>query len=874
VQSLASLLARARALFRRRRDREEFDEELRFHLEMEVGHLLARGASPADARRDALRAFGGVERFREEARDARGGVLIDELAQNIRMAIRRLRRTPMFTAAATVTLAVAIGATTSVFGVVDGILLKPFPLRDPDRVVVILLDNSERQLLHFTLSPPDFLDYRDQNRTFTALAAMEQAHFTVTAPTGAERVSASLVTPNFFSVAGISPMLGRALAADSAGPAEVVIGYGYWKRRFGGAPSALGRTIVLDNRAHTIVGVMPAGLPGDVELWTRLSLEPSELIHRDWHYLTVFGRLKTGVTPDEGRRDLETITGRLARAYPQTNRGWSIVTVPLVDFFVGTVRPALIMLLCAAACVLLIGAANLANLFLVRCLARERELAVRAALGATRGRLVRELLVEAAILGSTASAMGVGVAIAGVQLLRALAPAILPRLSEVGVDGRVLVFCLVASFITVLMFGAVPAWLSSRQHPADAIKQGGRGTHSRRHHRLQDALVVLQVAIALVLLTGSGLMVETFERFRHMDLGFRTDGVLTASVALPEQHYGTPDREGVFASNMVERLAALPGVDAAAVSSALPGTAWVRWAYTIVGDPKSDYDHAPTVRPVFVTSEYFRTMGIALRRGRGIRASDDRNAVRIAVVDERFARQIFGGRDPIGVRLAPTNGPDPDTVEVVGVVAPVKQGGLIPEDLPWIYKSIAQAPMLGSVRDVVVHTAGDAETQMNALKRAMTELDGSVPVYDIKSMNAAVAQSVSMTRFSTFLASLFAVVALILGIVGIYSVLAYVATEREWEIAIRLALGASRANVVSDVIRRAFTLSVIGIVLGSGAAWWLTRTLAGMFGTVSPHDPRVFIGAAIAFVVVSLIAAAVPARRTARVSPLRALTTT
>lgn len=874
MSSLRSLLARLRSIVRRNRVRDESDEEVRFHLEMEVEYQRARGLEPVEARRAALIAFGGVQRFREETREAHRGVMIDDILQGIRMAVRRLRRTPGFTLSATVTLSIAIGATASVFSVVDGVLLKAFPFRDPDRVLLITENNPGRHLLNFAVSPLDYLDYRDQNRSFAALAASRFSQATVTGTGEPERVTASVVTPNYFSVLGITPVLGRALSPDSAGPAEVVIGYGLWKRRFGGAPSVVGQKLILDDLPQTIVGVMPAGLPGEIEVWTRLSLPPSELVHRDWHYLGVFGRLRDGVTPDGGLRELDAIAGRLARAYPQTNEDWSIGTIPLLDQLIGPVRPALLMLLSAAGCVLLVGAANLANLFLVRCLARQPELAVRTALGATRARLVRELLFEAGTLGLAAGALGVGVAIAGVRILRELAPATLPRLNEVGVDGRVVGFCAFASMVTVLVFGALSAWQASHCDPAEVMKEGARGTASRRHHRLQDALVVVQVAVALVLLTGTGLMVETFQRFRHLDLGFRTEGLLTARVALPEHRYSTAEREASFASTVVARLAALPGVDAAAASSALPGTAGVRWAYTVVGDPASDYAHAPTVRPVFVTPDYFRTMGIGLRRGRGVLPSDGRGAVKVAVIDDRLAREAFHGRDPIGSRLVPTNGPDMDTVEVVGVVASVKQGGLVPEDVPWVYLAIAQAPEPGTVRDVLVHATGNPDAQAAPVKQVLAELDGSVPAYEIKSMNATVAESVSLTRFSTFLASLFAAIALALGVVGIYSVLAYVVAERKREIAIRLALGASGANVMGNVLRRALALTTLGVALGTGAAWWLTRAMAGLFAGISSHDPRIFAGAAAVFTAVALAAAVVPAIRTTRIDPVESLRST
>ena len=484
-------------------------------------------------------------------------------------ALRRLRASPMFTIAASVTLAIAIGATASVFGLVDGVLLKAFPFRDPDRVLVLWSSNPGERLPRWTVDPPDYLDWRSQNRSFTELAALESKPFTITGRNGAERVGGATATPNFFSVLGITPRLGRVLAVDSGGPPEVLLSYGYWEQHYGGSRSVLGQTLALDDHPYTIVGVMPAGIPYPVDVWTRLSFSAQQEIHTGDHEAMVFGRLRSGVTSDHAQRDMVLIAQRLAQKYPETNKGWSVVTVPVLDQMVGGVRPALLILLVAAVCVLVIGAANLANLFLVRCLARERDMAIRTALGALRSRLVRELVVEAGTLGVIGGVLGVGVAVAGVRALRTLAPP-LPRLDQIGFDGRVIAFCALASITTVLIFGVLPAWQISRGKLADLLKAGGRGTHTVSQHRLQHGLAVLQVAVALVLLTGAGLMVESFEHFADADPGFRPEGVVTAQVDLPTGRYADPARQAAFVATVVQRLDALPSVRAASVSNGLP----------------------------------------------------------------------------------------------------------------------------------------------------------------------------------------------------------------------------------------------------------------------------------------------------------------
>jgi predicted permease len=789
-------------------------------------------------------------------------------------ALRRLRGSPGFTIAATLTLAIAIGATASVFGLVNGILLKPFPYRDMDRILSVLSSNQVLNMSRFAVSPADFIDWRAQNTAFSDLAAIEGGDATVTGTGEPERLSGRVVTPSYFPVLGVTLALGRGLTPDSAGPAEVVIGYGYWQRRFGGSSSVLGKTLTLDDKPYTIVGVMPAGLPGPAELWTRLTFTDSDLVHRDWHYLAVYGRLKPGATVAGARHEMETIAARLVATYPATNQNWSASVVPIRDQVVGPVRPALIMLLAAAACVLLIGVANLANLFLVRGLARQRELAVRTALGATRGRLVRELVAEAALLGVTAGAMGVALAVAGVRALRLLAPPTLPRLSGIGVDGRVVAFCAATSIATVFLFGVLPAWQASRGNLAGFLKEGGRGTGSARHHRLQNGLVVLQVAVALVLLTSAGLLVESFSNFRRTDPGFQPGGVLSAQVAVSTDRYPTLERETALASSVVTQLAAQPGVASASASSALPGGSGIMWAINVLGDPPLDPSHRQPVRPIYISPDYFSTMGIKLRLGRGILPTDSRGAVKIAVVDEGFAKQFFAGREAVGQRIAFVYSPSTDTVAIVGVVASVRQGGLVADDVPVIYMALDQTPLPGLFTNVAVRTSGDPRAQTAALRRAIYGVDRTVPVFDIKTMDDRVTDSVGTTRFSSFLASLFAVVALVLGIVGIYSVLAYIVSQRRREIAVRIALGANRTRVIRDVFRQALVLTAIGIALGSGTAWVLTSGLSGLLVGVNPHDPGIFIGAAAVFAVVALAAASIPALRTTRVNPVTALTST
>lgn len=793
------------------------------------------------------------------------------MMRQLQQAFRRLCRTPVFTVGALLTLAITIGATAAVFSVVNGVLLKRFPFRDVDRVLVVYEANPGLGFPGFAVSPANYLDWRSQNTTFSMLALTSatleitnERQFTVSTAAEPERLRGLTVTPNYFPTLGITPALGRPLAADSAGPAEVLISYGYWQRRFGGSGRALNQKLVIDNQPYTIVGVMPAGLPGDIDLWMRLSLTGGLEASRSAHGFVVFGRLKPGVPAEAARKDLETIASRLAAAYPKSNKGWTVFINPLLDELVGDIRSPLILLLGAAACVLLIGAANLANLFLVRYLARARELAVRTAMGATRRRLAGELLTEATALGIVAGVIGVGVAVVGVRILRTLAPSSFPRLGQVTVDGRVVAFCALISITTVLIFGALPAWQTSRENLADVLKEGGRGTGSAQRHRLQDGLAILQVAVALVLLTGATLLVESFVHLQREDPGFRPDGVLTARIALRQDRYPTPERQRAFIETVVEQLAAQPGVDAASASSFIPVGDPPILGFTIIGDPPLDPDHVPETGFGFVTPGYFRTLGIRLEHGRLLQSTDDARATKAVVVDDLLAHKFFGGSDPVGRQV--TVGPD--TAQIVGEVTTVKEGPLAVPDLPHMYISTAQVPFPIFTIRLAVHTAGDPIAETPRLRRLIATLDPSVPVYEVRTMSELLAQSIGTTRFSTVLASLFAVIALTLGVVGIYSVLAYIVTQRQREIAVRIALGAPRAQVMADVLAATLRLSAIGIALGLVLAWVLTRALTNLLAGVGAHDPATFVGAAVVFAVVALLAAVIPALRTIRVNPV------
>ena len=796
--------------------------------------------------------------------------------RDLQYAFRRLWGSPAFSVAAILTLAIAIGATASVFSLVDAVLLKPFPFREPRRVLLLEESNPGLHLDEFSPSALNWLDWRAQSHSFSAMALMQGGLATVTGLAEPERVVEVSVTPSFFPVTGMEPALGRTLAVDSSGPAEVVISYDYWQTHFGGKPSVLGHTLLLDDKPHVIVGVGPDGWPGGAQIWTRLSLTGTDLIARDNRGYFAYGRLAPGVTQEAAQRELETIARRLAAAYPKTNKGWTTRTMPLLDQWFRNLRPALLTMLAAAGCVLLIGAANLANLFLVRCLARQRETAVRAALGATRARIASESILEAAMLGTIAGVIGLTLAVAGVQLLRSVAPWWMPRLTTATVDGRAVAFCAIASFAALLVFGVIPAWQTSRGQLAEFLKEGGRGTGSAQHSRLQDAFVVLQVAVALVLLTGAGLLGESVDRFQHTELGYSPDGVLTGLVTLSKGRYDTQEKQTLFATQAAAALAALPGVEVASTSASIPGGGSGLEGFSIQGDPAPDPSRMPITIISPASPDYFRVMGITLTRGRGILPLDDARAPKVGIVDEFLVHRYFGKRDPIGSRLVLTTETSAlDTITVVGIAGSVTPLGVQPKDiLPMLYIPMPQTWQPANLITVAIRTTGNPERFAPMIKRTIYSLDRAAPVSDLKTMNTLLHEFVGVTRFSSFLASLFALIALVLGAVGIYSVLAYIVGQRRREIGVRLALGARPGDVINTVLRHALLLTGIGVALGSFAAWILTRTLANLFQGVSPHDPKIFVGAIAAFGVIAFIAAVVPALRTTRVDPVVALTST
>jgi putative ABC transport system permease protein len=876
---------RLRALVRKQEMERALDEEMRYHLEREIEQNLQSGLTPREACSSALKAFGGVEQAKEECREARGTKFIEELWQDLHYGGRVLLKKPGFTFVVVLTLALGIGATTAIFTLVNSVLLRQLPFKEPERLVWIWSVRQENNSRPFTL--PEFIDYRDQNRTFEGLAAFTTWNANLTDAGDAERVQGARVSANFFQLLGVEPLAGRTLLPEDDRPGNqhvVVLSYGLWQRRFGADINVVGKKLTLNGDTYTVVGVLPQQFffpIRDAELGIPLAPEADPLRgeRNSVNFLRFVGRLRQAVTLRQAEDEMNRINLKLRTQYPAEYAGkLGVRLVPLFDEVVGGFHRALWVLFGAVALVLLIACANLANLFLVRAASRHKEIAIRIALGATRWRIIRQLLTESLILALLGGALGVALAAWGVDLLLVLAPTDLPRAAEVGLDSRVLWFTCGLSLLVGLSFGLAPAWQTTRVDTNAELKAEGRGSAGgAAKNRLRRLFVIAEVSLSVVLLIGAGLFIKSFLRLQEVKPGFDTRHVLVARLSLPKA-YASRENVSAFIAQLLPRLRALPGVKSVGAVSQLPlGGFSASVPVTVVGRPTDVHDARPTADFSLATPDYFRTMGIPLVAGRELSDKDMANTPLVAVVSSAFARRFWPGGTPIGARISiDDNDTGPREAEIVGVVGDVKHLTLESESTGEIYLPFNQIHEDGVafVRNNqfwVIQTDGDPLLMAQSVQREIQAVNREIPASNAKSMEQYLAASMAPRRFNLLLLSVFAAAALLLAVLGLYGVMAYTVNQRTQEIGLRLAIGARPVNILNLMLGQGLKLAVMGVMVGVVAAFFCTRLLSHLLFNVDAFDPGTFVLAPLLLVAVALLASLIPAWKASKVDPIIAM---
>ena len=870
---LLGKLLRRRALWR------EMDEEMRQHVELEADDLVRQGVPPAEARQRAQAAFGGVERWREEAWEARVPRWLEETAGDLRYAMRSLRRAPAFTTMAVACVALGIGVTTTIFGVVNGLLLRPLPFPEADRLVVVYSAHPERDMHGVNISRPDFDDWQRGNRSFAALGMWNWSTMTFTgAGAEPERVEAADVSPNVFSLLGVEPALGRGFAAgdDAVGaPRVVLLSWGLWQRRFGGDRGVLGRRVTVDGLPATVIGVMPPrfAFPQRGLAWQPLRRDPVNDAAASRFYAAAIGRLRPEVAFEEAVADMKRISLDLQRSRPADNLGWEAELVPLREDLVGNLRRPLLVFLAAVAAVLLIACANVANLSLVRAASRGRELALRASLGAGRGRVMRQLLAESLVVAVVGALLGGALAVAGLRLAGRAFPDDVPFYFSLAVDRTVLVFVAALTAVTAGLFGLLPAWRAGSQRVAAMLRDGTAGAgEGRERTRARAALVVAEIALSLVLMTGAGLLVRSYLALLSTDLGFDREGIVSFRVTLPETAYAERERRVIFFEQLLARLGTVPGIEVAGSGQGTPFSGWdVQTDVAIAGAPPPAPGEVREAHCQTVTPDFFRAMGVPLLRGRALTPADRDPAAPAVLVNELFVRRHLGGGDPIGRRVKVGIAEDAEPwATVVGVLADHRHYRLPQPMGPAIYYPYATWP--GATQTVVLRTRlGDPAAVLPSVREALREIDPQVPIYRVETFEEAVDRTLWRQRLQGQTLAAFAVLALLLAAVGLYGVVSYSVAQRRREIGVRLALGASRTQVLAVVLGQGAGLVARGVAIGLVAALLLSRPLAALLYEVRATDPLTFAVVPLVLGLIALLATAVPALVAARLAPQTAL---
>jgi len=875
LRQLRGWLMRLFGLFQRNQREQEFAEELASHLALHIEDNLRAGMSPEEARRRALIKLGGVTQTTELHREQGGLPMLETLIQDLRFGVRMLRKNPGFSLVAILTLALGIGATTAMFSVVNAILLRPLFGRETDRLVTIYHSYPKTNLTTGGAAA-SFVDYQQQGAIFESVAVSANASFNLTGQGEPERVEGRRVSAGYFTTRGVTAALGRTFLPDEDKPGKqylAIISYGLWKQRFNADPNVLGRSMMLNGENHTVIGVMPEEWSRRNEIWTPLALTAEQLADRGWEFLRMTARLKPGVSLDQAQAAMNTLARQLMQEHPQNypaDSGWNIRLTPVYEDTVREIRPALRVLLGAVGFILLIACANVANLLLARMAARGREMALRAALGASRRRVLRQLLTESLLLALTGGGMGLLIAYWGTGLLLKLNQNNLPRAQEYSMDGRILAFAFGLSVLTSLLFGLAPALQASKADLTNPLKEGGRGASGGGRARLRSLLVVAEIALTLVLLIGGGLMLKSFAQLLQVNPGFRPENLLTLRISLPDDRYHEERQARDFARQALEKVKALPGVQAAGVVTSLPlSQSNASGTFAIDGRPTASRDARPQAEWRMVSPEYLQTMSIPLQMGRNFTERDAAEAPNVMLIDETLARLYWPNENPIGKRVALSNTRETIWREIVGVVGAVKHRGLDADYRGTLY--VPHSQMSWENFFLVVRTVAEPTSMTTAVRAAIQSVDQNQPVYEVMTMEQRVSESVGQRRFSMLLLGLFAAVALLLAAVGLYGVMSYGVSQRTQEIGIRLALGAQAGDVLKLVVKQGMSLVCLGVGLGLLASLALTRLLTNLLFGVQATDPVTIAGVALMLVGVALLACWIPARRAAKVDPMIAL---
>lgn len=806
--------------------------------------------------------------------------------QDIRYGVRMLLKAPSFSIVATIALALGIGANTAIFSVVNAVLLRPLPFVSADQLMMVWETDPSRGMKRGSASYPNFVDWRAQNTVFERMSTFYVGDFILTGQADSARLQGAVVNADLFPLLGVTPVLGRGFRSEEDQPGDsgrvVLLSHDLFRKRFNSDPNVVGQSMVLDGKTYNIVGVMPQAFQfpiqnEPVELWTTVSgdMEGEEPMssQRGAHYMNVIARLKPGVIRDQAQVEMTTIAARLEQQYPDKNLHRGLSVEPALEALVGDIRPALLILLGAVGCVLLIACANVANLLLARAMTRHKEMAIRSALGASRLRVVRQLLTESVLLSLAGGALGLVLAGWWADLLVALGKQDIPRALNVGMDWRVLGFTLLVSVLTGVVFGLVPALHSSKTELTESLKEGGRGSgEGARRNRIRGLLVVGELAVAVVLLVGAGLLIQSLWRLRQVSPGFQPENVLTLVVGIPEVKYPT-EKQAHFYDDLTTRIKTFPGVQVASSVIPLPLSGdRFSISFEVDGRPVAEGDQ-PSADFFAVNFDYFRAMGIPIVKGRDFTKRDDRKAPGVIIVTEAFARQYFPGEDALGKRIKPSintfEGEKTVMREIIGVVGDVRNRNLSTEAKPAYYLPQAQVPF--NQMTIVVKTTNDPRSLITAVQNEVKSMDPDLPVFSIKTLDDYLAASVAAPRFNTTLLSLFAAVALVLTMVGLYGVMSYSVAQRTNEIGIRMALGAQTRDVLSLIVGQGVKLVAVGLAIGLLGAFALMRIMASLLFGVTTKDPLTFAVVAGLLGLVAVLACYIPARRAARVDPIEAL---